>query len=350
MGELGEVVQNHRRVGADVVLRAQFGERGSGITLHHRLEQIDYAHAVGEAQHLPHVLGTHGTGGMGDGLVEQRQGITNGALRRARYQRQRRRFDLYSFFAGDALKMLHQHRRIDATQVKALAARQHRHRYLADLSGGEDELGVRRRLFQGLEQRVERRAREHVDFVEDIDLVARRHRGVADGVVDLAHVVHAVVGGGVHFEYVDVAALDDGLAMHAHRRHRDGRPGDRAVGQFVVERAGEDAGGGCLADAAHAGEDPSLRDAAGLERIRDRAHHGVLADEVVEAGGAVFAGEHAVAAIRRVGRGGTRAGRVRGLAHRAIRSQAPAGARLSPLARPSGRACRQAKRGNWVGG
>ena len=157
--------------------------------------------------------------------------------------------------------------------------------------------------------------REHVHFVEDVDLVARRHRRIADGVVDLADVVDAVVGGGVHLEHVDVAAVDDGLAVHAHHRHLDGGRGDRAVGQFVIERAGENAGGGGLADPAHAGEDPGLRDAAGLERVRDRAHHGVLADEVVEGGGAVFAREHAVAAGRRVGRGGTRAGRVRGLAH-----------------------------------
>jgi hypothetical protein len=52
---------------------------------------------------------------------------------------------------------------------------------------------VRRRLFQGFEQCVEGGAREHVHFVEDIDLVARRRRRVADRVVDLAHVVDAIV-------------------------------------------------------------------------------------------------------------------------------------------------------------
>ena len=73
-------------------------------------------------------------------------------------------------------------------------------------------------------------------------------------------------------------------------------PVDRAVRQFVVERAGEDARGRGLADAAHAGEDPGLRDAAGLERVRERAHHRVLADQVVEGRRAVFARQHAVGA------------------------------------------------------
>ena len=77
-------------------------------------------------------------------------------------------------------------------------------------------------------------------------------------------------------------------------------PVDRAVRQLVVERAGEDARGRGLADAAHAGEDPGLRDAAGLERVRDRAHHGVLADQVVEGRGAVFARQHAVDAAWRL--------------------------------------------------
>ena len=194
--------------------------------------------------------------------------------------------------------MLHQQRGIDAAQVEALAARQHRDRHLADLGRGEHELHVRRRLFQRLQQRVERRARQHVHFVEDVDLVARRHRRIAHRLVDLAHVVDAVVRGGVHLDHVDVAALHDRLAVQAEHRHVDRRALDRAVGQFVVERAGEDARGRGLPDAAHAGQDPGLRDTAGLERVRDGAHHRVLADQVGEGRGAILARQHAIATAR----------------------------------------------------
>ena len=79
----------------------------------------------------------------------------------------------------------------------------------------------------------------------------------------------------------------------------DGRARHRAVRQFVVERAGEDAGGRGLADAAHAGEHEGLRDAAGRERVRERAHHRVLADQVVEGRGPVFARQHAIGRRRR---------------------------------------------------
>ena len=65
-------------------------------------------------------------------------------------------------------------------------------------------------------------------------------------------------------------------------------------GSAVVEGARENARRRRLADAAHAGEDIGLMDAVGGEGIGERAHHRVLADQVVEAGGAVFAREHAI--------------------------------------------------------
>ncbi len=217
--------------------------------------------------------------------------------------------------------MLDQHRGVDAAQIEALAARQHRHRHFADFGGGENELGVRRRFFQRLQQRVEGGGRQHVHFVEDVDLVARRDRRIAHGVVDLADVVDAVVRGGVHFQDVDVAAVDDRLILHAHHRHVDGRAFDRAVRQFVVERAGQDTRGGGFADPAHAGQDPGLRNAARLEGVRDRADHGVLADQVFETGRTVFARQHAIG--RRLWRSSAEVeGLVRSvarLAHHAIR-------------------------------
>ena len=85
------------------------------------------------------------------------------------------------------------------------------------------------------------------------------------------------------------------------RRHVDGRALHRAVRQFVIQRAGENSRGGGFADPAHAGQNPGLRNAAGLERVRDGADHGVLADQIVETGGTVFARQHAVvlAGLRR---------------------------------------------------
>ena len=77
--------------------------------------------------------------------------------------------------------------------------------------------------------------------------------------------------------------------------HVDGRAVDLA-GDRIVERAGEDAGGGRLADAADAGEHVGLRDAAGAEGVGQRPDHRLLADQVGEALRPVFARQHAVGA------------------------------------------------------
>ena len=67
----------------------------------------------------------------------------------------------------------------DRPEVEALAAREDRRGQPPRLRGGEDEDDVRRRLLQGLQERVERRLREHVDFVDDVDLAPPARRRVA---------------------------------------------------------------------------------------------------------------------------------------------------------------------------
>ena len=71
------------------------------------------------------------------------------------------------------------------------------------------------------------------------------------------------------------------------------RSGDRCHPcSDVVQRARQDAGRRRLADAAHAGQHVGLRDALDGERIPQRRHHRVLADQVIEGLRPVFAGEH----------------------------------------------------------
>ena len=67
-----------------------------------------------------------------------------------------------------------------------------------------------------------------------------------------------------------------------------------AVRAGAVQRAGDDAGGGRFADAADAGEHEGVGDAVQREGAAEGFDEGVLADQVVERRGAVFAGQHAV--------------------------------------------------------
>ncbi len=157
----------------------------------------------------------------------------------------------------------------------------------------EQELHVRRRLFQCLQEGVERLLREHVHFVDDVDLVARRDRAIAHALDQLAHVVDAGARGGVHFDHVDMAVLGDRLAVLADAARIDGRSAG-AVRPDAVQRAGDDAGGRRLADAAHAGEHEGMGDAAGGDGVAQGAHHRFLADQGREIDRTILAGEDAV--------------------------------------------------------
>ena len=91
------------------------------------------------------------------------------------------------------------------------------------LGRAEDELHVLGRLFQRLEQGVERLAREHVDFVDDVDLEPRPAGANVDVLPQLADLVDAAIAGAVDFQHVDVAAGADALAdvaLVAGRRRR----------------------------------------------------------------------------------------------------------------------------------
>ncbi len=172
--------------------------------------------------------------------------------------------------------MLEEPRGWHELEVIALAAREDRDRDLVNFRRREDERRVRRRLFQGLEERVERRHREHVHLVDDVDLAPQLRGLVADTVTELADVVDAVVGRAVDLEVVDRGAGGDGLARRADAARR------RRRALLTAERLGQHAGRGGLADAACAAEQKGVVDALLGERVRQRARHVLLPDDVVE--------------------------------------------------------------------
>ena len=155
-------------------------------------------------------------------------------------------------------------------QVELQAARQHRHRNLLRIGGGEDELDVLGRLLQRLQHRVEGLLGQHVHFVDHINLEAAARRRIHGVVQQLAHVVDAGVGGGVDLDQVDEAAAVD---LGAGGADAAGGGGDAGL---AIERLGENARQRRLADAARTGEQIGVVQAVLLERMGQRAHHVLL--------------------------------------------------------------------------
>ena len=64
---------------------------------------------------------------------------------------------------------------------------------------------MRRRLFQGLEKRVKTREREHMNFVNEIDLIAATRRHVLRVFQQISCVINPGAGGRVYLDQVDIA-------------------------------------------------------------------------------------------------------------------------------------------------
>jgi hypothetical protein len=155
-----------------------------------------------------------------------------------------------------------------------------------ELGRGQDEPGVRRRLLERLQQRVEGLGRQHVDFVEDRDAEAVALRRVADRLDQLPRVLDLAVGRAVHLMDVEgLAAVEDLAARRALAAGLDCRP-------FVaVQGAGEHPCRRGLPDPARPRQKVRRRHPALGDGVGQRARDGLLADQVFENAGAPLAGQ-----------------------------------------------------------
>jgi hypothetical protein len=212
---LEQVEDDAHRIGAKAVESAERLDRASGLPPHYLFEELDRLGPVGKTEHVADLLAGDALAGAGldDGLVEQRLGVPHRALGGPGDEGEGLRLDPSAFGLGDGRQIRADHVRLDAAQVEPLTAREYGHRDLTDLRGGKDEFGVRRRLLERFEQRVERVRRKHVHFVDDVDLIAGLGGRITHSIEQLAHVVDLGATGGVDLEDIQMPALDNGAAM-----------------------------------------------------------------------------------------------------------------------------------------
>ena len=144
---------------------------------------------------------------------------------------------------------------------------------------------MRRRLFQRLEQRIERALREHVDLVDQVNLVAPACWRVLHVIEHIAGVVDLRLGCGVDLNKVNKAPLidlDAGAAFPARLRRN---------ALLTVKRLGENTSNRGLADSPGAREQVSMMQAPGVQRIDQGLEYVLLANRVREVFGPPFAGQ-----------------------------------------------------------
>ena len=149
----------------------------------------------------------------------------------------------------------------DAPQVEALAAGKDGRQDLLGVGCREHKLHVLRRLFEGLEQGIERRSREHVNFVNDVDLKPGGGRSVSAGLPQLADLLDAIIAGAVDFENVQRPALGDFLAA------RVGVVEIHFRSAGAIEAFGKNAGDGGFASAARAAKEVGVSNALALDGL-----------------------------------------------------------------------------------
>src|SRR3954471_23829696 len=123
-----------------------------------------------EPEHRENVIFNDAAATETDQLIEGGFGISHSAVGPASNGMQGRFVDLHLFQPGDLLKVLDDQGNRYASKVKALAAGKDRRQDLLWLGRCKHELYVGRRLFQRFQKRVERLFRQHVNFVDNVDL------------------------------------------------------------------------------------------------------------------------------------------------------------------------------------
>ncbi len=153
-----------------------------------------------------------------------------------------------------------------------------------NFGGREDKHDMTRGFLECLQQRIERRIGEHVDFIDDVDPVPASEVGKIYIISNLSNIINAGVGGPVNFNDVDrvtlsnIHAIDTGIAGSAGRA------------TLTIKGLGQNTGNRCFSDAPGSGKEKGMRDPFGGNGIHQSLHHMTLSDHVIERGGAVFSG------------------------------------------------------------
>ena len=168
-------------------------------------------------------------------------------------------------------------------EVKALHARENGLGHLLRVGGAENEDDVLGRLLQRLEQRIERRRRQHVNLVNDVDLVAAAHGREAHTADDLlTNIVDP--GARRRVKLVDVRMLTCGDELTVLARAVRELP----CAALAHEGLGEDACHGRLARATWATKEVGMAGPALKDGMLQRGDDMLLANDVLERLGTIL--------------------------------------------------------------
>ncbi len=156
------------------------------------------------------------------------------------------------------------------------------------LGGAQDKDHPFRRLFERLQKRVKRLARDLMGLVDDEDFIAVARGTEADAFPQLAHFIDAAVGGGVDLDHIDGRARGDFRAARADSARRGRRSLD------AIQTARKNAGDCRLSGPALPREDIAVGDPPLGDGVFEGGFNVFLADQLAKYLGAILAGDDLV--------------------------------------------------------
>ena len=148
------------------------------IAIQQRMQHVVHLTMIQRAQHGANIRRHDLAFAERNRLIGQAHGIAHRPIGSAAQEPQRVVFERYIFDREHVGQMLDHTLRRHILQGELQTARQDGRRQLLRIGGRQDELDVGRRLFQGLQQGVERVSGQHVHFVDQVDLEAPAARCV----------------------------------------------------------------------------------------------------------------------------------------------------------------------------
>ena len=263
----------------------------------HRSEQFQQVGAVGETEERQHLFSGYlprcSARKERDHLIQQGLGVAHPSLGGAGDGVDGVVGYGDFFRIGDEAQPLRDQAGRYRQQIEALTAGDDRRQHLVHFGGREDELHMRRRFLDRFEQHVPRRFGEHVDFVDDVYLVAPGNGRGQHVLREFPHVAGGVAAGGVHLQHVETAFGGDGATAFALAA------GVAVLRGAAVQRLGEDAREGGLADAPRSHEQIGVGGASVADRVAQGADHMLLPHHVGEVPRPPLAGDHLIFAAHR---------------------------------------------------
>ncbi|MNC01835.1 hypothetical protein D3C75_491900 [compost metagenome] len=292
----GDAMEQGFQLGVELIeVRPQggdFGDLGHGgrsILAQYGLQQLVQVVVVEGAQHGQHALQTHAAVAVGQRLIGEAQGIAHAAVGRLGQGQQGAGLERLTFLIQHPLQLLGDLALIQALEVELEAAGQDGDGELLRIRGGQQELHIGRRLFQGFEQRIEAVARQHVHLIDEVHLEAAAGRAVLHVVQQLAGVFHLGARGRIDLQQIDEVALIDLTAGVAYAARVAADP------LLAVEALGQDAGDGGLADPAGAAQQVGMMQPSLIQGIGQGGQHMLLANHLFKRMGAPFTRQNLIA-------------------------------------------------------